>query len=137
MEDIIKTTAKKYLDEETTGIDIDGILSDVYGKEFVDQVNREMSAANNLEEGQEQTNQLPIPNILECLRQQLADAQKTIEEQTQTIKGIQAENEQLREQLKQPFFSAENEDVEKLKTDLEHYKSISETYQDIIITSKQ
>ena len=117
---------------EASEADIDEIFADVYGKDLVDKVNKEMSAANNVEENNEQTNQLPIPNTDDNLRHQLADAQKTIETQTQTIKGLQAENEQLKEQSKQPVISAENEDVEKLKSDLEYYRSISETYQDII-----
>ena len=134
LEEIIKSTVKKYLDEEieASEADIDEIFADVYGKDLVDKVNKEMSAANNVEENNEQTNQLPIPNTDDNLRHQLADAQKTIETQTQTIKGLQAENEQLKEQSKQPVISAENEDVEKLKSDLEYYRSISETYQDII-----
>lgn len=134
LEEIIKTTVKKYFDDEleASDADIDGIFAEVYGKELVDKANREMSAANNVEGDHEQTNQMPKSNTDDTLRQQLTDAQKTIEEQTQTIKGLQAEIEQLKEQSKQPVISAENEDVEKLKSDLEHYKSISETYQDII-----
>ena len=121
--DIIKTTVKEYLDDEleASDADIDEIFADVYGKDLVDRANREMSEDNK------QTNQLPISNIDDSLQQQLADAQKTIEEQTQTIKELQAEKEKLMEQSKQPVISANSEDVEKLKADLEHYKSIYET----------
>ena len=97
LEEIIKTTVKKYLDENTaTDEDIDEIFADVYGKDLVDQVNREMAAANNVEEGHEQTNQLPVSNIDDNLRQQLADAQKTIDEQAKTIEKLQAEVEKMK-----------------------------------------
>ena len=93
LEEIIKTTVKKYLDEETEVSDavIDEIIADVYGKDLVDKVNRELAAANNVEENNEQTNQLPISNTDDSLRQQLTYAQKTIEEQAQTIDELRAE----------------------------------------------
>ena len=96
LEEIIKTTVKKYLDENSaTDEDIDEIFADVYGKDLVEQVNREMATANNVEEGHEQTNQLPISNMDDNLRQQLADAQKTIDEQAQTINEQQVELKRL------------------------------------------
>lgn len=98
LEEIIKSTVKKYLDEEieASEADIDEIFADVYGKDLVDKVNREMSAANNVEESNEQTNQLPIPNTDDNLRHQLADAQKTIDEQAKTIEKLQAEVENMK-----------------------------------------
>ena len=97
LEEIIKTTVKKYFDDEleASDADIDGIFADVYGKDLVDQVNREMAAANNVEEGHEQTNQLPVSNIDDNLRQQLTDAKKKIDEQAQTINEQQAELKRL------------------------------------------
>ena len=101
LEEIIKTTVKKYLDEETevSDADIDEIFANVYGKDLVDKVNREMSAANNVEESNEETNQLPISNTDDILQQQLTGAQKTIEEQAHTIDGLQAEIENMRTTL--------------------------------------
>ncbi|MBR3080537.1 MAG: hypothetical protein IKH01_12130 [Prevotella sp.] len=43
------------------------------------------------------------------------------------IAELEEENKQLKEQSKQPVISADCEDVEKLKSDLEHYKSMYET----------
>ncbi len=47
-----------------------------------------------------------------------------IEELKARIAELEEENRQLKEQSKQPVISADSEDVEKLNTDLEHYKSI-------------
>ena len=43
------------------------------------------------------------------------------------IAELEEENNQLKEQSKQPAVSADNEDVEKIKKDLEYYKSMYET----------
>ena len=91
LEDIIKTTLKKYLDENSsTDEDIDEIFADVYGKELVDQVNRELSEENDNEEADDlkQFNQSPTTTIDNDLQQQLDEARKTIEEQETTIKDL-------------------------------------------------
>lgn len=96
LKDIIKTTVKNYLvDNYSTNEDIDEIFTDVYGKDLVEQVNRELSTDNNDDEVDEQTNQLPSSKTDESLRQQLADAQKTIKEQAQTINEQQSELKRL------------------------------------------
>ena len=93
--DIIRTTAKKYLNEQSaTEEDIDEIFTDVYGKDLVDQVNRNL-VDNSEGKAYEQTNQLPLSNTQDNLRQQLADAQKTIEEQAKTISEQQSELNRL------------------------------------------
>ena len=48
------------------------------------------------------------------------------------IEELEEENKQLKEQPKQPVISAENEDVDKLKNDLEHYILMYETCQDLV-----
>lgn len=48
------------------------------------------------------------------------------------IAELEEENKQLKEQPKQPVISAENEDVDKLKNDLEHYILMYETCQDLV-----
>lgn len=55
-----------------------------------------------------------------------------IKELKARIAELEEENKQLKEQSIQSAVSADNEDVEKLKKDVEHYKSMSETCQDII-----
>lgn len=99
LQDIVKSTVKKYLDEESeeSEVDIDKILEDVYGKELVDQVNRELSEENGNEQVDElkQDNQPQMITPDENLQQQLDEAKKTIEEQAQTIKEQQAEIDRL------------------------------------------
>lgn len=89
LEEMIKTTVKKYLDDEleASDADIDEIFADVYGKELVDQVNRELSAENGNEKAKElkQVFQSPMINADENIQQQLDEARKTIEKQTQTL----------------------------------------------------
>ena len=52
---------------------------------------------------------------------------KDTEELKARIAELEEENRQLKELSKQPVISAGNEDVEKLKSDLEHYQSMYET----------
>ena len=91
-QDIIKSTVKKYINEEleASDADIDEIFADVYGKDIVDQVNREMSAENDNEEDDDlkRNNQSPMTSIDENLQQQLDEARKTIEKQEATIKDL-------------------------------------------------
>lgn len=87
LEEIIKTTVKKYLDEEieASDADIDEIFADIYGKDFVDQVNREMAAENGNKEADNLKRDNQTTTTAKNLQQQLDEARKTIEEKTQTL----------------------------------------------------
>lgn len=90
LEEIIKTTVKKYFDENTaTDEDIDEIFADVYGKELDGQVNRELSGNDNEEANDlKKDYQAPTTTIDKNLQQQLDEARKTIEEQEATINDL-------------------------------------------------
>lgn len=87
VKDMIKSSVKEYLDEEieASDDDIDEIFDEVYGKDFMDKVNKELSEkeviekADDVKETEVQNQDKDLQAIINRLEKENADLRETIE----------------------------------------------------------